>query len=103
MTLQAFLILLYLGMLSPKKASKQMEVREALQSYLDSKSHHLRPKTLSEKRRIIGYFSAWCTARNIALGEIRPKIVDEYLDYLKATHHGKKTARLSTHTVFLHI
>jgi hypothetical protein len=41
-----------------------MQVQTALDEYLSAKSHHVAPKTLSEKRRIIGYFSEWCTAQN---------------------------------------
>jgi len=80
-----------------------MEVQLALDAYLEAKSHHIRPKTLSEKRRILGYFRDFCAEQNIALESVRPATIDVYRDHLLATHHGKKTARLSTHTVFLHI
>lgn len=80
-----------------------MQIQTALESYLDAKSHHLRPKTISEKRRIIGYFSEFCSAHNIALEEVRPKVVELYLDHLAATHHSKKGGPFSTHTTFLHV
>src|SRR6266487_6086050 len=80
-----------------------MEVREALDAYLEAKSHHIRPKTLSEKKRILGYFSDFCTSQNLQLEEIRPKTIDAHLDYLAATHHGKKGGPFSTHTTFLHV
>ncbi len=80
-----------------------MEVREALDAYLEAKSHHIRPKTLSEKRRILGYFSDFCTSQNLQLEEIRPKTIDAHLDYLATTHHGKRGGPFSSHTVFLHV
>jgi site-specific recombinase XerD len=80
-----------------------MHIQQALETYLDAKSHHLRPKTLSEKKRMLGYFATFCSTQNITLEEVRPSTINAYLDHLAATHHSKKGGAFSTHTVFLHV
>jgi site-specific recombinase XerD len=80
-----------------------MEVREALEEYLATIHQSIRPKTLSEKQRMIGYFCDFCTAQNITLEDVKPKVIATYLDHLNATHHGKKGGPFSTHTTFLHV
>jgi integrase/recombinase XerD len=80
-----------------------MQVREALEAYLDAKSHHIKPRTHSEKKRILGYFCDFCSEQNIQLEDVKSKVVDANLDHLAATHHGKKGGPFSTHTTFLHV
>jgi site-specific recombinase XerD len=84
----------------PLERKKTMQVQQALEEYLDAKRRNIKPKTLSESRRIIGYFCDFCREQSIQLEEIRPKVVDAYLDEFQATHHSKKGGPLSTHTVF---
>ena len=79
-----------------------MIVREALEEYLAAKRPEMRHKTMSEARRILGYFSDFCTERGIELDHIRPRIIYEYTDFLCENRHSKQGGTLSSHTVFLH-
>lgn len=78
-----------------------MQVQKAVEEYLTVKQ--AKPHTLEEHTRILGTFCAWCADKQIALDDLKARMLSEYTRYLFEHLHSKHQGPVSSHTVALHI
>src|SRR5690242_18311760 len=79
-----------------------VDIQEAVEEYIAAKRRKMKPKTLSETKRILMRFAAFCAGQGIALESVRAKAVDAFLDYEKQNHPGKRGGDMSSQTLYLH-
>ena len=76
-----------------------MDVQEAAREYLASLKR-LRPLTMAGYAQRLGVFCEWCEGCRVSLEQIRAKVVDEFVEHLRASHTSHKAgASLSTYTL----
>src|SRR6266536_3609552 len=77
-----------------------MVVVEAANEYLSS-IMSLRPRTQKGYAQRLRVFTAWCAEYDVNLEQINRRVVDGFVEYLKASHisHYNTHASISTYTL----
>ena len=82
------------------KTTPSMAVLPAAREYLAAMRGKLTAHSHRDYRQKLTVFAEWCSAQGVTLEHVNQRTVDQFVDHLRATHHGSKTGQaISTYTL----
>lgn len=86
-----------------EQAQSPISVQEAIQAFLTSSNVKvLQPGTIQEYQHELNRFATWATTKHLLLEQVNAKVIDAFLDYIKATSKPHQTGRTEISTYTLH-